>query len=503
MNSELSLKKIKKYIINDAGVRREIARRSHYGFFYIYLSNYIKYPTAHFQRQIFNLCQDESIKAAAITAFRGSGKSTIVSLSYPIWAMIIGTKKFIVILSQNQSQGELILANIRSEFEKNELLISDFGPFRQVTVQSKWSSETLYIESYDCMITCISSGSSIRGIRHKQHRPDLIIADDVEDISSTKNKESRDKTFNWFTGEVIPIGDSYTKIIAVGNKLHEDCLMMRLKNAIEGKTFSANYMEFPLLDEEGACIWPEKFSSAYDIESLKAGVISELSWQREYLLKIVPQDDAVILREWIQYYDNLPEDSSKLSYIATGVDLAISKSSKADLTAMVSANNYGNGTSSEIYILPYPVNKKMTYPETLETIKKLSTSLGHGHPTKIFIEEVSYQKALIEQLAIDGYPAVGVKVAGQDKRERLTLTTHLIKSGKIKFAKKGCEQLISQLTSFGYEAHDDLADAFAILILKIMERSLKPMGKIGKIRILQTPSPNKNYHGWWIEQDGI
>lgn len=497
MNNTISFNKIEKYIVNDASVRREIARRSHFGFFCIYLSNYIKYPTGYFQRQIFDLCQDDSIKATAITAFRGSGKSTIVSLSYPIWAMIRQSKKFIVILSQNQSQCELILANIRSELEKNELLIADFGPFRQVAVSSKWSAETLYVESYDCMITCISSGSSIRGIRHKQHRPDLIIADDVEDISSTKNKESRDKTFNWFTGEVIPTGDSDTKIIVIGNKLHEDCLMMRLKNAIEDKTFSATYMEFPLLDEEGACIWPEKFKNSYDIESLKASVVSESSWQREYLLKIVPQDDAVILREWIQYYEHLPEDN-KLSYIATGVDLAISTSSKADYTAMVSANVYGEASSLEIYILPYPVNKRMTHPETLETIKNLSVSLGHGHPTKIFIEEVSYQKALIEQLVSDRYPAVGVKVAGQDKRERLTLTTHLIKSGKIKFPKKGCETLISQLTFFGYEAHDDLADAFAILIIKIMERSLKPRPKI-RVKILNTPSPNKNYHISWIQ----
>lgn len=61
---------------------------------------------------------------------------------------------------------------------------------------------------------------------------------------------------------------------------------------------------------------------------------------------------------------------------------------------------------------------------------------------------------------------------GQDKRERLNLTTHLIKSGKILFPKKGCEQLITQLIGFGYEKHDDLADAFAILILKIQEDSI-------------------------------
>jgi hypothetical protein len=39
------------------------------------------------------------------------------------------------------------------------------------------------------------------------------------------------------------------------------------------------------------------------------------------------------------------------------------------------------------------------------------------------------------------------------------------------FPRYGCEQLIEQLTGFGVEKHDDLADAFAILILKTIEEN--------------------------------
>jgi len=87
-----------------------------------------------------------------------------------------------------------------------------------------------------------------------------------------------------------------------------------------------------------------------------------------------------------------------------------------------------------------------------------------------YIEEVGYQPALIEQLKYEGVPNIeGAKVHGQDKRARLALTTHLIKSGKIIFPRKGSELLIQQLTGFGIEKHDDLADAFAILVLKVMQ----------------------------------
>jgi len=476
------MKKIKKsnlgnYILKDPVVRRTLAKKSHFWFFHIYLAEYINYKTALFQKEMFYLTQASDINSVVITAFRGSGKSTIMSLSYPIWAMIGALqKKYIIILSQTQQLCKLIIANIRAEFEKNELLNRDFGPFRQIS--EEWSQNTVLVNGYGCRISSISSGESIRGIRHKQYRPDLIIIDDVEDLQSVKTKEGRDKTYNWLTGDVIPAGDRNTKIVIIGNKLHEDGLMMRLKKAIKDSIYSAEYREYPFFDSSGLPLWKEKFTGQTQIDTLKGSVGSEASWQREYLLKIVPEDEAIILREWIKYYDCLPEDNKSLSYIATGIDLAISQSESADYTAMVSAHIYGENGNFKIYILPYPVNKRMSFPETLESVKNLSLSLGEGKPTELFIEDVGYQRSLIEELFRQGYPATGVKVMGQDKKARLTLTTTLIKNGTILFPRKGCEELIEQLVGFGFEAHDDLADAFAILIIKILEISLRYRPKV-------------------------
>ncbi len=465
MKKQVSKRNIEKQIKKDPKFRRAIARRSHYWFFIICLSDYVRYKTAAFQKKMFFLTEDEKIRSAVITAFRGSAKSTIMSLSYPIWAMVTEKKKHIAILSQTQQLCKLILSNIRKELEENELLIKDFGPFREVADQ--WSQNTLLIPAYNCRITCISCGESMRGIRHRQYRPDLIICDDVVDLQSVRTKEGRDKTYSWLTREVIPIGDKNTKIIIIGNKLHEDGLMMRLKSAIIDNNFSAVYREYPLLDESSRCLWSEKYPNQAAIDKLRESIGSESSWQREYLLKIIPEDDALILRDWITYYGMLPEDDKNFRYIATGIDLAISKNETADYTAMVSAPVYLYDDNLRIYILPHPINKRLSFPDTVEAAKELSTSLGDGRPTKLFIEEVGYQGALTEELVRQGYPAEGVKVMGQDKRQRLTLTTHLIKSGKILFPKKGCEELISQLVGFGYEKHDDLADAFAILILNV------------------------------------
>lgn len=45
-----------------------------------------------------------------------------------------------------------------------------------------------------------------------------------------------------------------------------------------------------------------------------------------------------------------------------------------------------------------------------------------------------------------------------------------IKSGLIKFPRKGCEKLIEQLVGFGVEKHDDLADAFSLLINSTLDK---------------------------------
>jgi hypothetical protein len=59
-------------IVNDPKLRRAAAKRSHIYFFHLYLSDYAKYPTADFQKEMFAITQDDSIKTAVIVAFRGA-----------------------------------------------------------------------------------------------------------------------------------------------------------------------------------------------------------------------------------------------------------------------------------------------------------------------------------------------------------------------------------------------------------------------------------------------
>jgi len=95
-----------------------------------------------------------------------------------------------------------------------------------------------------------------------------------------------------------------------------------------------------------------------------------------------------------------------------------------------------------------------------------------GSSDELIVESVAYQDALPQMLDSQGVKAISVKPKN-DKRTRLALTSSMIQNGTILFPDTGCEHLIEQMVGFGVEKHDDLADAFSILIHKVVEEFTK------------------------------
>lgn len=480
---ELSSDLVKK-MIEDKSVRTEICKRSHFMFFHFYFAHYIEYTTADFQKEIFSLTEREDIENLFIVAFRGSGKSSIITTSYPIWA-ILGKqqKKFVIILSQTHNQAKQHLINLKKELDNNELLKRDLGPFQEES--GEWGSTALIFTKLNAKIMCASSEQSIRGIRHNQHRPDLIIGDDIEDMFSTKTRDGRNKTDEWLSGEVIPAGDKKTKFILVGNLLHEDSIMMRIKERISENKINGIFKEYPLI-KEGEILWPGKYPNQDEIEKEEKKAGNPFVFQREYMLKIVPREDQIIRREWIHYYDEIPEnelnkyDAPKTNYILIGVDLAISKKDTADYTAIVPVMSIGDlGYNGKLYVLPSIINQRLNFPETVDKIKeinKIYQNIVKSWHIAFFIENVGYQDALPQQLKKEGIrKIIPINPGNNDKRARLNMTSSFIQTGQILFPRKGAEKLIDQIVNFGIEKNDDLADAFSnIIVGSLNEKAVFP-----------------------------
>ena len=138
--------------------------------------------------------QNWDIKYEEIIAFRESAKSTLIMLGLPIWAIISNKSKFPLLVSDTGSQAKQHIYNLKSELENNQLLINDWGPFQD---KEEWTSTSIVLPQYDARIIARSTGQKVRGLRHKQYRPDLGLFDDLENIQSVRTIEQRDKNERW------------------------------------------------------------------------------------------------------------------------------------------------------------------------------------------------------------------------------------------------------------------------------------------------------------------
>ncbi len=463
----LSDEELAKIIAADPRLVAELAKRDFEYFFDLFFKRYKTSELAPFHREFFKIVQDDSIKRAFVLGFRGCGKSTILNTAAICYGILALSKKHIVIASQTQQQARGHMRNVREEVALNPLLKKLFGPFAEGT--EEWSASQLVIPAYGATIVAMSVEEGKRGSRFGPHRPDFIIIDDVEDLASTKTSENREKTFDWLVGEAIPLGDENTRIFFLANMLHPQAALLKIEKLIVDGVMPGIAMRVPFLNEDGTAAWPQRFPTPESVEEFRRSRGDDLVWERDYLLKATAKALQIIKMEDIHFYDyGAMKDSFHQGWggFASGLDPAISKKESADYTAIVTGKLLRGSDKPIIYIQPDIVNLRMNFSETLDMVKAIKKQYDSPYHY-FYIEATSYQRALVEELQRQSIEAIPMHGLG-DKEARLHIVSRYIRDGTIQFPLTGCEKLLDQLVYFGSELHDDLADAFAYLVLGML-----------------------------------
>jgi len=466
--------------IADPVIRKEMTKQFKF-FCLIYLPHYFELEPADFFDELILTLEDDTIDALEVIGFRGSAKSTFVSTAYILYAALVKPDlyPFIVSLTSTGDLASATIAGVKRELEENTLLRDDFGvpTFHKVSgtsweVKNKlesrddWQARNLLLTT-GVRILARSRGQRIRGIRHRHHRIKLALGDDIDDLKSVATQESRNSTAQWWRGEVIGALALDARRILIGNWLHLDGLMARMKDSGRYKV-----LEFPLiLDGPGTewerCTWKAAYPSQEKIDQRRAEM-GDVAFRREMLLQVVPEEGQDVLYEDLHWYDDPPFDDG--NHIGHGVDLAISTKESADFTAIVSGEVTWNGEQIEIYIQSNPVIRRMTFNDTMDTMDNIrrSTTLS----SEFFVENVAFQQVAIEEMERRGF-SVQAMHPMKDKRARLRVAARYIKNGTVKFPRQGCEQLINQILGFGVEKSDDAVDAIVYLILGVVRDGIE------------------------------
>ena len=279
--TEITLQFLEK-IQNNKKIRQVLAYEHPLWFSMLYLRHHFGHPLAPFHIEMFHLIHQESCNFIAVMAFRESGKSTIMNTANVLWS-ILGKpeKKFAIIIGKTQEQAKNHFLNIKAELENNELLKEDFGPF--VEDDNDLKRLSLELVYHGSKIMSVTPEQGIRGLKYGPYRPDLIICDDMEDVSVVFNHKESDVLYERFEKEIIPVGSSRTRVIVLGNLLSRYSFMVRLKSDIDEGRMSGVFRVYPLLDDKGKILWLSKFLNSEKIKELR-NKLSEETWHLEYLL---------------------------------------------------------------------------------------------------------------------------------------------------------------------------------------------------------------------------
>lgn len=440
---------------------------------------------------------------------RGHAKSTNFTFKDSLHAILYMYKHYILILSDSTDQAEAFLEDIRTELEDNAAILEDFGEQKG---QKAWRSGVILTRT-DVKVDAVGSGKKIRGRKHRNWRPDLIVLDDIENDENVNTAEQRRKLKSWFDKAVSKAGDTYTDIMYIGTVLHYDSLLSNvLKNPrYKARTYRAvtGWAQNTQLWDEWETIYTNLFDEFHEdharefYEEHKAEMLegTEVLWEDKLsyydLMEIrvaegvasfnselqndpVDPENATFQEEWFEFYDDAPPDFAGPDFFLVGAnDPSLGKNKKSDTSAIIGLAM--DRKTGYMYVLDADIARR--HPDVIidDAIALAARYRRDLKPLRAFgVETVQFQfffKEVMAQRSAEAgeyLPIEEIQSTG-NKLMRIESLQPLVKNHYIKFSRRH-KTLLAQMTEFPMGRNDDGPDALKMAV----DTAMKVRGSTGK-----------------------
>ena len=403
---------------------------------------------------------------------REHGKTVRQSFAKVLWRVLFRKNRFVLLIGPSREAADENLLNIRTEIEENELILQDFGELKGPV----WTNSKVELSNGTC-IMAKGAGSSMRGVRFREHRPDLIVLDDILKDDAAESPTQRDKIDRWFRRVVIPLGRN-AFFVFVNTIFHSDDIVCRLLKAIDNGSFSDWIgLQFSCYKPDGSPLWPE----VWTLEALadRKKKMGSVAFSIEMESTIISDADRIIQLNWITYYkagDNSPIIRT-VQYVdpATGAhDLCGVVTIGVDAQGIIwELDSWGEACSETRLVETLIVKQKRFHPEAIGWERVAFQKIYKNYVLKLGMENGVY-------FPLHLWPPEGQSLG--TKASRIRRLSILIENGIIRFRDKGAEELIDQLYMFPKHAYDDLPDALegAVAIAESFSGSTPMAFKIGR-----------------------
>lgn len=439
--------------------------------------------SAQFHKESWELCTGPE-KFVAIAAPRGHAKSSAITLGYGLATLLFRERRFMLLVSDTESQASLFLGLFKSELQENADLIEFFGLKKDEKGQVKFRKETetdIIVEFDDgSLFRIIAKGSEqkLRGLIWEGRRPDIILCDDIENDELVMNKDRRDKMKRWFKNALLPCRSDNGIVRMVGTILHMDSLLESIMpNPSDRDTVTSGLKQWSKRRTMWKAIkyrahnhdftellWPEKktaemFKMLMD-EARRDGMMD--GYYQEYLN--YPIDESTAYFKRTDFVAMKEGDKGILKNYYITADLAISEKERADFSVFVVA---GIDEDKRMHVEEV-IRERLDGREIVDLILELEKA---WKPYAIGIEEMQVSKAigpfLREEMVKQGvYPTiVQLKHGGQDKQMRARSIQARMRAKGVRFDKEAdwYPRFEDELLTFPRGRNDDQVDAFAYM----------------------------------------
>lgn len=406
---------------------------------------------------------------------RGTFKSSVVTVSYPLWMLANNPKSRGLIANATYDLARRFVGQMERVLQGETEFKRIFGDM--ATGATVWREDQFLVSSNkeaegskEASVTAYGLTSNFVGSHF-----DYAILDDMVNRENVKSKEGLDKPKQFYRDVldlVDPDENGHRPVIVIGTTWHYNDLYADLMKNSEFAT-----LRLPAYEGEwgtGKLLFPTRLTwKALKKQKDKQG---SAHFSAQYLLDPVSFEDAAFKMDF-RYYEETDIKGLELYKFFT-IDPAISEKTSADYSAMICIGVDKKGTWYILDIWRDRVNPKRLIDQIFYWDTKWK-------PVKVGVETVAFQKTLQfyiydEMKKRHQYiPIVELKHAERTKLERILALEPRYETGMAFHNKdmgltEELEMEMRSVTRDGIKGtHDDLVDALASL----MEIAFPPKNK--------------------------
>ena len=396
---------------------------------------------------------------------RDHGKSRML-IGHVTWLAVNDPNKRILIVSDTDGHAQNVVRTIKTACDHSPVLHRHYGDLRG----DRWTDHALTFKGRDelyteATITAVGAGSGAATGSHMDH----IFVDDLVNFDNARSELQRNRQKDWLKITLMPVLMPHSSMHFFGTRYH---YTDTYHTVIHDLKFHVQIQRAISSDGKALCEWLHPLENEMDDEGeiARKGLTAIKEDLGPIVFALQYQNDVELMKEgnifkhkWFRYYDRIEWGEGQQLYVVrgdvrkrivkifVGVDPAISLKDIAAFTAIVTI---GQDEDRNLYVIDF-INEHLTFSQQK---KRTIGVCDRYYPFAINLEDVAYQKALIQELRVSGGTNVVAMHPLHDKVARANAVTGFFEAGMVHFLPSQTD-LVDQLLLFPDGLHNDLVDA--------------------------------------------